>query len=78
LKEAWATASVEDIKEATMKSEQFQQQSAFLQTEVQKVLKQTNGSVTWREVARQISGNSIQAVCANTIADHIMSLPGSS
>ena len=78
LKEAWATASVEDIKEATILSKQLQQQSPFLQTEVQKVLKQTNGSVTWREVARQISGNSIQAVCANTIADYIMSLPGSS
>jgi hypothetical protein len=71
-------ASNEDRKKATIQSELFQQQSTFLQTDVQRVLKLTNGSVTWREVPHQISGNSIQPVCVHTIADHIMSLPGSS
>jgi hypothetical protein len=79
LKQAWKNATPQQFLEATRQSNLLQQQAPFLISEVKRVLQLTNGSITWQQIASQItSDDTVEIISPNTIMNFVMSLPESS
>jgi hypothetical protein len=71
--------SLQEVLPFQQGAEELHIQSTFLESEIEKILKQTNGWITWRKLALLLAGGaaSVQPACHVSVMISVMALKDS-
>lgn len=75
---AWMSLSDDALTDLEIEVEELKERCQTIMLEIADVLKITKGSITWRELTRQITGDGVPITNHNSLCRQIMRLPGSS